>query len=137
MIVMTGATGFVGTNLVKELVREGFEVRCIVRRASKIGFLEDLGVDLIYGDVTDKESLLKAVDGAEKCISLVGILFEKRDVTFKSIHVEGVKNLVQSCEEKEVRDFIHISALGTRRDAVSVYHRTKWEAEEFIKRMSL
>ncbi len=137
MIVMTGATGFVGANLVKELVREGFEVRCIVRKTSEIGFLKDLGVDLIHGDVTEKASLLKAVEGADKCLSLVGILFEKGDVTFKSIHVQGVKNLLQSCKERGVRDFIHISALGTRKSAGSIYHQTKWEAEELIRSSSL
>lgn len=137
MIVMTGATGFVGSNLVKELVREGFDVRCIVRRKSKVDFLQDLGVNLIYGDVADKESLLKAVEGAEKCISLVGILIEKGEATFKSIHVDGVQNLVHACKEKGVKDFIHVSALGTRKDAKSRYHQTKWEAEELIRNASL
>lgn len=134
---MTGATGFVGSNLVKELVREGFEVRCIVRRKSKVDFLQDLGVNLIYGDVTDKESLLKAVEGAEKCISLVGILIEKGEAAFKSIHVDGVQNLVHACKEKGIKDFIHVSALGTRKDAKSRYHQTKWEAEELIRNSSL
>jgi uncharacterized protein YbjT (DUF2867 family) len=137
MIVVTGATGFVGRNLVKELVREGVEVRCVVRRTSAVGFLEDLGVNLVYGDITDKESLLEAVKGAEKCISLVGILFERSNANFQSIHVNGVANLVHACKEKGVKDFIHVSALGTRSDAQSVYHRTKWEAEELIRGSSL
>lgn len=137
MIVMTGATGFVGRNLLKELLREGLEVRCIVRRECAAEPLRRLGADTIYGDVTDKGSLVKAVEGADTAISLVGILFETRKATFKAIHVDGVKNYIEACKEKGVKRFIHISALGTRPNARSRYHQTKWEAEELIRNSSL
>lgn len=137
MIVMTGATGFVGSNLVKELVKEGLQIRCIVRKTSKVDVLKGLDVELVYGDVTDKDSLLSAVEGADKAISLVGILAEKGTASFRAIHVMGVKNLLNACKEKGVKDFIHVSALGTRKDARSIYHQTKWEAEEAIKESTL
>lgn len=137
MIVMTGATGFVGGNLVRKLVYEGFSVRCIVRDPLKARGLKELGVEVVKGDVTDRDSLIKATKGAEKAISLVGILFESGSSTFRRIHVDGVRNYLEACEKMGVKDFIHISALGTRKDARSKYHRTKWEAEELIRNSPL
>lgn len=137
MIVMTGATGFVGGVLARKLVKEGFSLRCIARDPIKAKGLEAIGIELVKGDITDRDSLIKAVEGAEKAISLVGILFESGRATFKAIHAEGVRNYLEACKKKGVKDFIHISALGAREDAKSEYHRTKWEAEEFIRNSQL
>ncbi len=137
MIVMTGATGFVGGNLVKRLVEEGLKVRCIIRSESGASSLQGLGVEIAYGDVRDKGSLIDAVKGADIAVSLVGILAETRKATFKAIHVDGVRNYLEACKEEDVKDFIHISALGTRENARSRYHQTKWEAEELIRGSSL
>ncbi len=137
MIVMTGATGFVGRNLLRALREEGMEVRCVVRSERGAEFVKDLGAYPVHGDVTDRDSLLRAVGGADTAISLVGILFESGKATFKAIHVDGVRNYIEACKEKGVKHFIHVSALGTRPDARSKYHQTKWEAEEIIRHSSL
>ena len=137
MIVMTGATGFVGGNLIKELVEGGSKVRCIVRKTSRVDFLKRLNVEIVYGDVTDKDSLSKAVEGAEKAISLVGILAETKNATFRDIHVKGVANYIEACKKEGVKNIIHVSSLGTREGARSIYHQTKWEAEELIRNSSL
>ncbi|MCP3677893.1 MAG: complex I NDUFA9 subunit family protein [Deltaproteobacteria bacterium] len=135
MVFMTGASGFVGSNLVRELLKEGDGVRCLLREPERPGHLAPAsGVEIVKGDVTDRASILKALEGGDiDCvIHLVGILFEQGDQTFGKIHVEATENVVAACRECGVRRYIQMSALGTREKARSEYHRTKWGAEEIV-----
>lgn len=139
MILLTGATGFVGGNLLKEMLKQGLKIRCLVRNPSKAEAIRQRGVELAQGDVTDRDSIVKALaDGKiDTAVHLVGILAETGKATFKVIHTEGTKNMVEACKQKNVKRFIHISALGTRENARSEYHKTKWEAEEIIRHSGL
>ena len=139
MILLTGATGFVGGNLLKEMLNQGFKVRCLVRNPSKAEAIKQAGVELVQGDVTDRDSIAKALEDGkvEAAVHLVGILAETKNTTFKVIHTEGTRNMVEACKQKNVKRFIHISALGTRENARSEYHKTKWEAEEIIRHSGL
>ncbi|MCX9084656.1 MAG: complex I NDUFA9 subunit family protein [Candidatus Methanoperedens sp.] len=132
MILVTGGTGFVGSHIVQRLAREKITTRCLVREGSKVSKLKDYGVELAFGDMTDKESLKKALNGAETVIHLVGIIVEKKGATFEIIHTQGTRALVDTCKEVGVKRFIYISALGARENAQSRYHITKWEAEQSI-----
>lgn len=129
MILVTGGTGFVGSHLVKRLASERIQTRCLVRKTSDTQKLKELGIEVAYGDVLDKESLKKAVEGVETVIHLVGIIVEKKGATFEIIHIQGTKNLVEVSKATGVQRFIYISALGARENARSRYHKTKWEAE--------
>lgn len=133
MILVTGGTGFVGGHLVKRLARENIRTRCLVRRTSNIQRLKELGIEVVFGDVTDKESLKKTLEGVDTVIHLVGIIVEHKGATFEIIHTQGTKNLVEACREAGVKRFIYISALGARQNARSRYHITKWEAEQVVK----
>lgn len=62
MILVTGGTGFVGSHLVKRLASERIQTRCLVRKTSDTQKLKELGIEVAYGDVLDKESLKKAVE---------------------------------------------------------------------------
>ncbi len=139
MILITGATGFVGTNLLKEMLKQGFQARCLIRNPSKAEGVNQPGVELVKGDVTDRDSITKALEDGkvETAVHLVGILAETGRATFKAIHTEGTRNMVDACKEKNVKRFVHISALGTRENARSQYHKTKWEAEEIIRASGL
>ena len=59
-ILVTGATGFVGSHLVEKLSQENEHIRCLVRNTSNTDFLKKLGVKIEYGDLTDEKSLLSA-----------------------------------------------------------------------------
>jgi NADH dehydrogenase len=134
MILLTGGTGFVGGNLVGELLKDSREVRCMVRDPAKATRLKEVGCELIRGDITDLSTVLKAVDDKiDTVIHLVGILSEPKGKTFRSVHTEGTRNMVEACEKRGVKRYLHISALGTRHGARSEYHRTKWDAEEIIR----
>ena len=137
MILVTGANGFVGRNLVRRLQKDGTAVRALVRNAAKAARLRDLGAELVDGDISNLSSLEAAMKGCAKVIHLVGIIQEAPGVTFKGVHVDGTRNLLEAAKKEGVRHFIYQSALGSRPNAKSQYHRTKWEAEELVRASGL
>jgi len=137
MILVTGGTGFVGRDLVRELKKE-FRVRCLVRDPRRAREILEEDCELATGDISDPASIFNALSGGiVAVIHLVGILVQTKKATFRSVHVEGTRNVVEACARKGVKRYLHISALGTRENAKSAYHRTKWEAEEIIRASGL
>jgi uncharacterized protein YbjT (DUF2867 family) len=137
MILVVGGTGFVGSHLLLRMRREGIPVRALVRNPDKALALADLGVEAVPGGLSDKASLGKALAGVERVIHLVGIIQEAPGVTFKGVHVEGTRNLVEAARKAGVRHFFYQSALGARPGAKSEYHKTKWQAEELVRASGL
>ena len=133
MILVTGGTGFVGSHLIKRMRQEGIPVRAIVRDPDKARALNNLGVDVVKGDVSDTDSLEKATIGVERIIHLVGIIQEVAGATFQRVHVDGTRNLLDAARKSGVRHFFYQSALGTRPNAKSEYHKSKWAAEELVR----
>lgn len=131
MILVTGGTGFVGGNLARELVSGSRTVRCLARHPERA---PAPGCQPAAGDVTSISAVLKAMTPeVEAVVNLVGILAESRGATYRAVHVEGTRNVVDACKRMGISRLIHMSALGARPDAPSEYHRTKWEAEEIVR----
>jgi uncharacterized protein YbjT (DUF2867 family) len=133
MILVTGGTGFVGSRLIRRLRKGDMPVRAVVRDPDKAVWLKDLGVNVVKGDISDKASLDKAAEGIERVVHLVGIIQETARSTFRAVHVEGTRNILEASRKAGVRHFFYQSALGTRPGARSAYHKTKWEAEELVR----
>lgn len=137
MILITGCTGFVGSTLVRRLVHEGRQVRGLARNPERF---KDPGVPRIpmeRGDITDPLCLRRAMEGVDTVIHLVGILAESRGNTFDRVHAQGTRNVVNAARQAGVQRFLHMSALGTRADATSRYHQTKWQGEEAVRQSGL
>ncbi|OGQ51589.1 MAG: hypothetical protein A3J24_00925 [Deltaproteobacteria bacterium RIFCSPLOWO2_02_FULL_53_8] len=138
MIFVTGATGFVGANLLERLINDGHRVRALIRRPQAAGSVESKGCESVIGDVRDAQSLLTAITPpVDTVIHLVGVLFETKGASFNEMHLRSTVNVINACLKKGVKRYIHISALGTRKDARSSYHRTKWAAEEAVRSSGL
>jgi len=133
MILVTGGTGFVGSNLVRRLRKADLALRAVVRNPGKAQALKDIGVDVVEGDISDKASLEKAAEGCERVVHLVGIIQETAGADFRNVHVEGTRNVLEAARKAGARHFFYQSALGTRPGAKSEYHKTKWEAEELVR----
>ena len=138
MIVVTGATGFVGREIVRQARAEGFPVRAIVRNPKAArGWAERHGVELFAGDVLDAASLEGAMSGATCVIHLVGIIVERGESTFERVHTQATENMVSAARKAGVKRFLQMSALGTRPEARSRYHKTKWAAEQCVRNSGL
>lgn len=96
-VLVTGASGFIGSHLASALVARGDEVTCLVRKTSQIKGLNGLGVQLVYGDVTQPESLLSAVAGQETVYHLAGITLALTKRQFFRVNQEGIRNIARAC----------------------------------------
>lgn len=137
MILVTGATGFIGSSLVKKLVSQGHKVRCLARGKKSLKNLTGITIEFSQGDITNPESLKNAFENVDTVYHLVGIIQEKGEATFEKIHFEGTKNVVDISKQHRVKRYIQMSALGTRENALSRYHQTKWKVENYVKSSDL
>lgn len=138
MIVVTGATGFVGAEVIRQLRGEDLPVRAIVRDPRSARWLaQRYGVELFHGNVIHAPSLEGCCDGIKCVIHLVGIINEWKENTFQRAHVDATVNILDRAKRAGVKRFVHMSALGTRANAVSRYHQTKFQAEEAVRKSGL
>lgn len=132
-IFLTGATGFVGSHLVKRLLAEGHSVRALVRDVDKAERLAQQGVELVKGDVVENTGLDEGLSACDAVIHLVGIIVENGGATFDQVHHQGTRHVVEAARRGGIRRFVHMSALGVRADGVAAYQTSKWKAEEAVR----
>lgn len=130
-IVITGATGLLGSNLVRLLANLGYQIVCTKRRESRTDHLKDLPIRWIEADLNDLDSLKRAFDGVEvvfHCAALVGygpII----DRTIEQTNIKGTQNVVDAIRATGVRRLIHCSsvdALGLPDDNYPADETTPW-----------
>lgn len=136
-VFVTGGSGFVGSAVIEQLRAAGYGVRALVNRRPIDA--HDGRVQSIKADLFDPNALAAAMSGCAAVIHLVGIILERPSagVTFQRMHVEATKSVVDAAKAAGVRRYVHMSALGTRDNAVSQYHRTKYEAEQYLRASDL
>lgn len=111
--LVTGANGFLGALLTKRLLEEGHQVKALVRKNSDLSELESLKPTYVYGDVTDKNSLLEAFKDQEIIFHLAGyIAYKKSERTLMDkVNVGGTKNVVEACEILKPTKLLHLSSV--------------------------
>jgi len=95
--LITGASGFVGSNLARRLCAQGWSVRCLVRPSSRTGSLKSLDVELAQGSLGDPASLAAAVEGVDVVFHLAGRVAAHRQAEFVRDNVEGTRAVVEAC----------------------------------------
>lgn len=109
-ILVTGANGFIGSNLCERLAGEGHQVRGLVRATSNLQFLSGVDVELVRGDVTDRASLGPAVAGVEVVVHVAALASDWGPYQrFFAVNVEGTKNIAEASAAAGVRRLVHIS----------------------------
>ena len=113
-VIVTGANGFVGSNLCRELLFNGYHVKALYRRGSNTKILEGLDVDLVEGDICDPESLLNAVEGCNGVFHIAALFRQAKnpDKVYWDVNVEGVKNVFDVAIKAGVKKIIHCSTVG-------------------------
>jgi uncharacterized protein YbjT (DUF2867 family) len=138
MILVTGGNGFVGGHVVHALREAERPVRCLVRDARKAERLRSWGCELVEGDMTDADSLRRAVEGADAVVHLVAIRQGKPE-QFQRVMVHGTRDLLAAAAQAGVTRFVHMSALGTSEETKDLvpYYRAKWAMEQDVKRTGI
>lgn len=137
IVACTGAGGFVGRHLVARLTAGGHRVRVLARNPGRLPFAAGT-VDVVRGDLADRQALAGLVQGADAVVHLVGIIVEVGAQTFRAVHVDGTRALIDVARAAGVRRYVHMSAAGARGDtSATAYHRTKWEAESLVRAAGL
>ncbi|MBZ5588749.1 MAG: complex I NDUFA9 subunit family protein [Acidobacteriia bacterium] len=135
-VLLTGARGFVGRELRRELLHQGWEVVALSRNLRSDD--ADSGVIQVATDVAD-DGWQRWCGGCTAAIHLVGILKEDpgAGATFERAHRCATERVLAACHEIGIRRLVHMSALGAREGATTPYHRTKWEAEQTVRASGL
>src|SRR6476660_8146925 len=136
-VFLTGATGFVGRNMLRRLLEEGHALRALVRELPKAASGEFGKAELIAGDVVEGTGLDQGMQGCDAVIHLVGIIVEKGTNTFERVHHLGTRNVVEAANRAGIKRFVQMSALGVRADGPAAYQTTKWKGEEEVRRSGI
>ncbi|MEW5902595.1 MAG: NAD(P)-dependent oxidoreductase, partial [Acidobacteriota bacterium] len=146
--LVTGATGFIGSHLAEELLRRGYEVRCLVRRPRRGDWIERLAVQLVLGDCRDKPSLFSAVEEVDYVFHLAAVINALSWDEYYQANVLGTLNLLEACAERNprLRKFVLVSSISAAGPSergrplreedpcrpISDYGRSKKMAEEAV-----
>ncbi len=153
-VVVTGATGFVGSAVVRSLLKRGETVRVMVRAGSDRRNLEGLDIDVVEADLLDPDSLATLVAGAGGLYHLAADyrLWSRRPDELYQANLEGTRNLVRAAADAGVERIVYTSSvatLGIHRDGtpadeetpsrledmIGHYKRSKYLAEEAVKEL--
>ena len=106
-IALTGATGFVGSYTVKSLVESGHRIRALVRPTRDVSWLEELGIEICSGEMTDKDALYAFVEGTDVVIhTAYDSTAEDRQLKYLRSNIFGSLTLIELARLAGVRQFI-------------------------------
>ena len=113
-ILVTGATGFTGGALAKKLTEDGHHVIALVRKTGNISKLKDLGVDLVFGDISNQADVLKAAKGVDIIYHIAAVYRTAghSDEYYEAVNVQGVKNIIAAAKKHNVKRTVHCSTVG-------------------------
>lgn len=137
LVTVFGGSGFVGSQVVRQLAKAGHRVRVAVRQpnlAYKMRMLGDVGqIEVVQANVRNLASVTRALEGAEACVNLVGLLYESGRQKFQAVHVMGARTIAERAKAAGVVRFVQISAIGADASSEAKYARTKAEGEEAVR----
>ncbi len=136
-VFITGGSGFVGRDVIKQLLAFGHSLRALVRTTDTLKSFST--IETAIGDTTKPETLRDQLSGCDAVIHLVGIIreFPGKGITFDKLHSESTEYMLRASKEQGIKRFIQMSANGTRTNAATRYHQSKWAAEEQVRQSGL
>lgn len=135
-ITVFGGSGFLGRHVTRTLAKRGYRVRAAVRRPDLAGHLQPLGdvgqIVAVQANLRYRDSIERAVAGADAVINLVGILSESGKQSFAAVQEFGARAVAEACKAQGI-PLVHVSAIGADENSISVYGRTKAAAERWVR----
>jgi dihydroflavonol-4-reductase len=110
-VLVTGATGLAGANVCKQLVERGDRVRALARESADTAPLTALGVEVVTGDVTDPEAVLRAATGSDAAIHCAALLggASQNMADFEAVNIGGTKNVLDAAEALDLGRVVSVS----------------------------
>ncbi len=137
-ILVFGASGQIGRNLIRKLTKKNYKVTAVTRNIHQKGYILKTQANPGYLEIVELpyfevKKITRLLDECSICINLIGILFEKRKNYFKNIHTEFPNLLSKLSAEKNIEKLIHLSSLGIEKSVNSNYAISKLEGENLVK----
>ncbi|HEY1751047.1 MAG TPA: complex I NDUFA9 subunit family protein [Caulobacteraceae bacterium] len=133
LVTIFGGSGFVGSQVVRALARQGWRIRVAVRRpwqAYKLRLVGDVGqIEIVQANVRVAETIGRALDGAEAAVYAVGVLYETGRQGFEALQAEGPGRVAQAAAARGIERMVLVSAIGADARSASKYARSKAEGE--------
>ena len=130
--LVTGATGFVGREVVKALFERGVEVRCLIHTPGRERVLSGSAVDIHYGSVQDPVALQAAFYNVDAVVHLVALIRESGSATFETVNHRGTQNVVAAARDAGAGHFLQMSAIGATASLQYPYLHSKWLGEQAV-----
>lgn len=111
---VTGGTGFIGSSIVRELLKADYEVRALVRQGANTRNLKGLKIEFIQGDVTDIDSLRRAVQGCKRVFHAAALysFWVREPGLIYRVNVEGTHNMLKVAKEADVERIVYTSSVA-------------------------
>lgn len=136
MILITGATGFIGQHLVARMIEQGETPRCLVRDIQRAKNMFPVGkVELVEGDTTRAATLAAAVTGVDTIVHAAFITADRKAMKenyYDETNIQGTQNLIKAAKAAGVKRIVEISGLGTKMDRPGTYMQGRYLAEKML-----
>ena len=138
-ILLFGATGQIGRNLIRKLSKNNYKIIAVTRNIHRAGYILKTQANPGYLELIELKSfninkIEELIKRSSICINLIGILYEKRKDEFKLIHSDLPAMLSKKANEFNLEKFIHLSALGIEDATDSKYALSKLDGEKRVKK---
>lgn len=130
IIAVTGATGFLGPYIIKDMIRRGFTPRLLVRSPQKAAALESLGAQIVKGDLSEIPQSF--TQGADVVLHMAGLIKAPSDAAFFEVNEQGMARLAQSAAAANVTRFIYLSSQAAQAPQLSGYAASKRAGEHAL-----
>lgn len=146
-VLVTGATGFTGGALAKKLIERGDQVVALVRKSANTKALGALGVELVYGDITDADAVQRAAEGTQIIYHIAAVYRTAGhpDSYYEAVNIQGVQHVIDAALKHKVGRTVHCSTIGVHGDIEEIpsneespfnpgdiYQRTKLAGEQLF-----
>lgn len=135
LILVTGASGFIGRFLIKEMLNQDRSVRCLLRRNSINSFKQNK-VEIATGDLLNYPSLSESVKNVKSVVHLASAIKARKKESYYKINVVGLNNLIKACQQNKVEKIIFLSSVYANNQE-GFYGQTKFLGEELVKKSGL
>jgi uncharacterized protein YbjT (DUF2867 family) len=136
LVTVFGGSGFVGRHVVRALAKRGWRVRPAVRRPDLAGHLQPMGtvgqIMPVQANLRYPDSVMRAVEGADAVVNLVGILYETGRQRFDAVQAEGPRAIAKAAARAGITNLVQMSAIGADAEGAAAYARSKAAGEAAV-----